>query len=77
MDVSKLTKAITDLETAEQNLGSADANQQRAQGKFEEALAAKNTADSDDATAVVDFNAALDAVIAEATAAKVVRPPAV
>ncbi len=71
--MNPLNQAISDVETAQTNLANADAAQGQAQAKYDAALAAKNAADQADAEVIAAFNASLDALIAPATSAKVVR----
>lgn len=72
MNPLTLGQAISAVETAQTNLSSADASQAAAQAKFDAAKAAKDSADLADVDAKKSFNDSLDALIAAATASKVV-----
>jgi hypothetical protein len=71
-----LGDAIASVETAQNSLVNADTAQAQAQQKYEVAVAAKQLADAASADAVASFNAALDSLIAVATASKVNRASA-
>jgi len=71
-----LTQAINDLEAAQTQLLTATNTQVNAQGKFDGAKAALDQANTDNNTAISNFNSALDEIIAAATAAKIPVPAA-
>ena len=69
-----LSEAIAAVEAAQTGLANSDTVQAAAQAKFDAAVLAKTSADTDEQKAVEGFNASLDALIATATAAKKVKP---
>jgi hypothetical protein len=68
--MESLTQAITDVNAAEAALATADATEVQAATDLDTATKAKATADQGQTDAVKASNAALDALIAAATAAK-------
>ncbi len=73
-NIMTLTEAITAVENSATSLTTADSAQTVATDKFNAAKTAKDSADLQDKDAIISFNTALDALIAVANAAKVVRP---
>jgi hypothetical protein len=70
--MNPLAEAITAVETAATDLGSADQALEAAKSKFDAALSAKTAAEAADASAVAKYNDALNKLIVAAQAA--IRP---